>query len=69
MALYKDEEVKSEESDEDINDLKEEINSLTQQLKNKDKVIQKNLEVCWVTKRLISKLNHWLRWKLHWTRN
>ena len=42
MALYKDEEVKSEESDEDINDLKEEINSLTQQLKNKDKEIQKN---------------------------
>ena len=42
MALYKDEGVKSEVSDEDINDLKEEINSWTQQLINKDKEILKN---------------------------
>ena len=39
IPLYKDEEVKSEESNEDINILKDEIKSLTQKLKEKDKEI------------------------------
>ena len=44
MPLYKDEEIKGEESDEDIDTLKNEIKSLTQQLKDKDKVIDKSEE-------------------------
>ena len=42
IPLYRDEEEKGEESDEDINAMKDEIKSLTQQLKEKDKEINKN---------------------------
>ena len=40
--MYKDEENKSEESAEDVDVLKTEIKSLTQQLKEKDREINKN---------------------------
>ena len=44
MALYKDEENKSEKSAEDVDALKTEIKSLTQQLKEKDR--EKKWTIC-----------------------